>query len=131
MALPFKSNCEMNGTKVLVDTNVFINLGSGNRNVDNKLFGNTLYYSVITEIELLGFHGITEFEKSFFTEVLSECIALEVSYSIRITTIDLRRKYKLKTPDAILAASALELKIPLLTTDKDFNKIKELNVIII
>jgi predicted nucleic acid-binding protein len=121
----------MNGTKVLVDTNVFINLGSGNKNVDEKLFGKTLYYSIITEIELLGFHAITEFEKSFFTDVLSECIALEISYSIRIAAIDLRRKYKLKTPDAIIAASAIELKIPLLTTDKDFNKIKELNVIII
>lgn len=121
----------MNGTKVLVDTNVFINLGSGNKNVDKNLLGNTLYYSIITEIELLGFHGITENEKIFFTDVLSECIALEVSYSIRISAIELRRKYKLKTPDAIIAASAMELKIPLLTTDTDFKKVKELNVIII
>lgn len=121
----------MNGIKVLVDTNVFINLGSGNGKVDEKLADNTLYYSVITEIELLGYHGITKYEKFFFTEVLSECIVLEISYSIRITAIELRRKYKLKTPDAIIAASAIELKIPLLTTDKDFIKIKELTLILI
>lgn len=121
----------MNGTKLLVDTNIFINLGSGNKDVDVNLMDNTLYFSIITEIELLGYHAITESEKIFFAEVLSECIALEVSYSIRISAIELRRKYKLKTPDAIIAASAMELKIPLLTTDTDFKKIKELNVIII
>jgi predicted nucleic acid-binding protein len=121
----------MNGTKALVDTNVFINLGSGNSTVDAELINKTLYYSVITEIELLGFSGITKYESDFFTEVLSECISLEISYSIKVTAISLRRKYKLKTADAIIAASAIELNIPLITADKDFNKIKELNLVII
>jgi predicted nucleic acid-binding protein len=121
----------MNGSKILVDTNIFINLGSGNFNVDRELLGKTIYFSAITEIELLGFHGITEKERVFFTEVLSQCILLEIAYSIRIKAISLRQKYKLKTPDAIVAASALELQIPLLTSDKHFNKIKELDVILI
>jgi predicted nucleic acid-binding protein len=121
----------MSGTKALVDTNVFINLGSGNSSVDVELINKALYYSVITEVELLGFSGISKFETDFFAQVLSECIPLEISYSIRVAAISLRKKYKLKTPDAIIAASAIELNIPLITADKDFNKVKELNVIII
>ena len=121
----------MNGGKLFIDTNIFINIGSGNFNLDEKLTGKTLYYSVITEIELLGFHGISEYEKNFFAEILNQCILLDISYAIRIKAIDLRRRYKLKTPDAVIAASAIELNIPLLTADKGFNKIKELKLTIV
>jgi predicted nucleic acid-binding protein len=121
----------MSGSKILVDTNIFINLGSGNFNVDKEIKGKTVYFSAITEVELLGFHGITETERLFFTEILSQCILLDISYSIRVLAIKLRKKYKLKTPDAIIAASALELQIPLITSDKQFNKIKELDIFLI
>jgi len=46
-------------------------------------------------------------------------------------TIKLRRRYSLKLPDAIIAATALSLEIPLLTADKDFAKIKEIDCFIL
>jgi len=42
-------------------------------------------------------------------------------------TIHIRRKYKTKLPDAIIAASALENELTIFTRNiKDFNKIKGL-----
>jgi len=42
----------------------------------------------------------------------------------------LRRKYSLKTPDSIIAATALVQKVPLVTADKDFLRISEVEVIV-
>ncbi|MBO5690919.1 MAG: PIN domain-containing protein, partial [Spirochaetaceae bacterium] len=38
------------------------------------------------------------------------------------------RFYKIKLPDAIVAATAISYNVPLLTADKEFNKIKGLNL---
>ncbi len=38
--------------------------------------------------------------------------------------VDLRLRYKLKLPDAIIAATAAHLGIPLITADKSFAKLK-------
>ncbi len=40
--------------------------------------------------------------------------------------IEIRRKYYLKTPDSIIAATAIHQNFPLLTADTDFAKIEEL-----
>jgi predicted nucleic acid-binding protein len=45
-------------------------------------------------------------------------------------TIEFRKSRKLKLPDAIVAASSFYSKLPLLTADKTFIKIEELNVIV-
>ena len=43
----------------------------------------------------------------------------------------LKIKYKTKLPDALIAASAIMLGIPLLTFDKGFSKIKELDIVLL
>jgi len=47
------------------------------------------------------------------------------------TCIYIRNKYKIKIPDAIIAATAIEFNIPLLTSDQGFEKVKELDLIYI
>nr|WP_291371701.1 PIN domain-containing protein [Cyclobacterium sp.] len=44
-------------------------------------------------------------------------------------TIEIRRKSKLKIPDAIVAATAFYSKLPLLTADKQFRTVDELDLI--
>ena len=46
-------------------------------------------------------------------------------------TIQLKKKYSIKLPDAIIAASCLVYDIPLVTADKGFSKIKELDLVLI
>ena len=50
---------------------------------------------------------------------------------IKIVCIKIRQQYKLKVPDAIIAATAIVYKIPLISSDCDFEKIKEINLILI
>lgn len=42
-----------------------------------------------------------------------------------------RKHYKIKLPDAIIAATAIVNQIPLITADKVFEQIKELNLVLI
>lgn len=46
-------------------------------------------------------------------------------------TIQLKQKYKVKLPDAIIAATAIHYNIPFITADADFKIIKELDLIFI
>lgn len=121
----------MNGDALLVDTNVFINLGNGYSGLDEILQDKKIFISVITEIEVLGYSKITDTDTKFFSEIFGACNIVHVSEPVKIKTIELKRKYKLKTPDAIIAATAIVLDKPLLTFDKAFSKIDELNIFLL
>ena len=49
---------------------------------------------------------------------------------IKDLTIEIRKKAKLKLPDSIIAATAYYSKTPLLTSDKQFRQIEELEIIL-
>lgn len=46
-------------------------------------------------------------------------------------TIELRKKYSIKLPDAVIAATSLTFEIPLVTADKTFSTIDELDLILL
>jgi predicted nucleic acid-binding protein len=50
---------------------------------------------------------------------------------IKKIAIDLKQKYKLKLPDAIIAATAIHLELPFISSDADFKPIKELDLILL
>jgi predicted nucleic acid-binding protein len=50
---------------------------------------------------------------------------------IKKCAIMVRRKYGTKLPDAIVAATAIENSVPLITADKGFSKIKELKLVLL
>ncbi|MCK4640732.1 MAG: PIN domain-containing protein [Candidatus Marinimicrobia bacterium] len=60
---------------------------------------------------------------------MKETIIIDINESIKSHTIYLRTKYNLKLPDAIVAATARFLQIPLLTADRDFKKIIEIPIL--
>jgi len=83
------------------------------------------------QIELLGKPGITAKEQKEVKGVLEICMKVIHIEAINQITIQLRQIYKIKLPDALIAATALYKKIPLLTFDKGFTKIKEIDVILL
>lgn len=121
----------MNGVDLFVDTNVLINLAEGKSGVDQYLESNNLFVSVVSEIELLGWHKITTSQKNYFKSLLGDCSVIGITNPVKELSIQLKQKNKVKLPDAIIAASALHLDIPLLTFDKGFEKFKDLNLIVI
>jgi predicted nucleic acid-binding protein len=121
----------MNGeNRLLVDTNLLIFLLDGNPLAIKMLQGKMLYYSFVTEIELLGLYGITTTQKKFIEKFLTDLNKIGYSDKIEKTTIALKQKKKIKVPDAIIAATALVHDIPLITADKGFKSINELECIL-
>jgi len=121
----------MNGVELVVDTNVLINLAEGKPGLDQYLNGNRLYVSSITEIELLGWYKITKEQAAFFTLLLSDCKIVGLKSEVKKLAIDLKQKQKVRLPDAIIAATSLYLDLPLVTYDSGFEKIKNVNLILL
>ena len=120
----------MNGSKFLADTNVLLYVITGNAAV-LEYINEEFYISEITEIELLGNKGITDIQFKYRSKIIDNCTIVSLSEYIKRITIQLKQNYTLKISDAIIAATAIYLNIPLLTADKDFKKIKELDLILI
>ena len=117
----------MNGIDFVADTNALIYLLNGNSCMLPFLNKN-LAFSVISEMELLSFSGISEAEENNIKALLNDCEEISLLKDVKDKAIELRKKYKTKLPDAIVAASAIVNNLPLITADKGFNQIQELNL---
>jgi predicted nucleic acid-binding protein len=60
-------------------------------------------------------------------DFISNCFVIDLDGEIKRQTIQLRKRHKIKIPDAIIAASSLVKKLPLFTADKGFGKIPALD----
>lgn len=120
----------MNGIDYMADTNALIYLLSGNPCMKPYLSSH-IALSVISEMELLSFFGITPSEEERIRSLIQDCAVLFLTEDIKNKAIALRRAYKIKLPDAINAATAIENKLKLITADKGFERIRELNLLLI
>lgn len=119
----------MNGNNILLDTNIILYLLSGDQTIADFLNKNHVYVSFVTELELFGFVGLKQDEKLIIEGLLSDCTIIDINSEIKKGVIELRKSYKIKLPDAIIAATASSLNIPLMTSDKQLKKLNELNIL--
>lgn len=120
----------MNGNNILLDSNIVLYLLNGEQTLIPLLEEKQLYVSFITQLETLGYKGISEKESKKIKSFLNECIIIDVNPVIKDFTIKLRQEYSLKLPDSIIIATSLYLNAPLITADTDFKKVKELDLIL-
>jgi predicted nucleic acid-binding protein len=86
-------------------------------------------HSVITKIELLGFSQ-SESDEAQGRTLLSNLLEIPLTSEIAEQTIQLRKVYKIKLPDAVIAATALVGRLTLVSRNGgDFLKIPNLIVI--
>ena len=86
--------------------------------------------SVITKMELLGFNYKQMEEQLLMTQFTQASYMLNIDDEIVANTISLRKQFKIKLPDAIIAATAISHNLILLTHNTtDFTKIQKLTVI--
>jgi len=98
--------------------------------IDEQLYQNNAYISVITRIEILGYYQCTQLQYEIAESFIKHFQESALSEKVVQSCINLKRKYRIKLPDAMIAATALELNIPLATRNiSDFNKISELQLI--
>jgi predicted nucleic acid-binding protein len=119
----------MSGKEILVDTNIFLYLLKGNDTLENILQGKNIYVSFMTELELIGFKNMIAKEEKQIASLLNECLLISLNPLIKEQYVSIRRKYQLKLADAIIAATAIASGIPLITADKQFDTVKELQLL--
>jgi len=101
---------------VIFDTNVLIYLSKNVLDTDNVL-KHSPAISVITKIEALGFSFSNVEERILLRNICSELEIIPLTDLIAVETIQLRTDYRIKLADAIIYATALVLKKPLLTNN--------------
>jgi len=121
----------MNGIDYLIDTNILIYIIKGNPKVKYFSQSEVLAISYITEMEILGKHQICEFEKRSIREALDYCYIIEMDAQIKQYAINIKQNVKMKLPDAIIAATAIKYNLPLVTSDSDFKKVSNLDLVLI
>ncbi|QQR54441.1 PIN domain-containing protein [Candidatus Peregrinibacteria bacterium] len=114
----------------LLDSNVLIYLGHGNKKIARQLLRLKRPYffsSVITYFEIL--YGCkTLEEKKLVKQYANDLAILDLRKEIIEAALELKEKKKLKFKDLLIAATAQMEGLTLVTADKDFKKIKGLKV---
>ncbi len=119
----------MSGNKLFVDTNIILYLLSGDTTLATLLYEKDLYISFVTQLELLGFSQLTKKSEKTIKEFIDQCTVLDINNQIKQEVIRIRKAHSFKLPDCIIMASSIYLNIPIITTDKEFKKLKELNLL--
>jgi hypothetical protein len=86
------------------------------------------YLSVISEIEMLSYPAIAADEMLRVQQFLSQVTVIGIDEDIKNHTIMLRKKYRLKLPDAIVCASALSTNSLLLSNDTQLSRVTEISI---
>ncbi len=118
----------MNGDRFLLDTNIIIYILGGDKIIADYLSQKVLYASIISEIELLGSKSLSPKEEKQIKAFLQEFKIFSIDQSTKDLAIQLRKQYSLKIPDLIIAATSINLEIPLVTADSGFKRIAELQI---
>ena len=113
---------------ILSDTNVIIYLLDGDKAIAELFDENIISISFITELELLSARKYSQSQEVKIKEFIQELKIYEYNNLIKNACINLRQKYSLKLPDAIIAATALIYQLPLFTSDKQFSEINEIEI---
>lgn len=116
----------MSGPSVL-DTNVLLYLLDGEI-VSPTLSGDHLI-SVISEIEVLSHPELTSDVERSIRRLLAKMRVIGLTPRIRDVTVDLRRKHRLKLPDAVICATAVAENLELVTNDSRLTRIPEVRTV--
>jgi predicted nucleic acid-binding protein len=119
----------MTAERLLVDTNVLVYHLGGRSDATNALQYKEVHISFITEIELQSKAALTANDLKQIQAALTNYRISDINPSIKQLTAQLRRRHGLKLADAIVAATALHLGLPLLTADGGFERLnKEMDI---
>jgi len=119
----------------LLDNNVVINYLDASLPITgmqflNKIIDEEPIISIITKIETLGFNFKSWEEKNTMEFFIDNSHIININDYIVKTTITIRQNYRVKLPDAIIAATAIVYSLTLISRNsKDFKDIKGLNFI--
>ena len=112
-----------------MDSNVIIDyLGNKLPAKSNAIIDSLpIVISVITRMEIVGLYNGSQQQIKKLVSFCDKAMIYSITEEIILQTINIRQKYKIKLPDAIIAATALVFELTLITHNiADFKKIKGL-----
>lgn len=119
----------MSGSRYLLDTNAVIQLLKGNAEL-GTLVSNAdfLATSIIAELEYFAFSDLPESDVLLYRALKSRIRVFDVPSDDQIFThmvAEARKNFKLKLPDAIIAATARANGLAVLTADDHFKPLTD------
>ena len=120
--------------RYLLDTNILIE-AAGNTALavaalEQAVLSDWVGYSAITRLELFGYPDLTSDEEVVLLLLVGELEEVVVASSVIDRAIKIRKSIRIKVPDSIIAATALELDAVLMTrNESDFKAVDGLTII--
>ncbi len=119
----------------LLDTNIWIDAHAGKEDA-KRVFataritqGTWIGFSAMTRLETLGYSGLSPVDDTALRQLFAQFEELAILPSVIDEAIRIRRFHKIKSPDAIIAATALLQRAEIVTRNAtDFNKVNGLSV---
>jgi len=122
----------MSGNRLLLDTNILIYLSKREINLEDFASkDDVLYISVITLMEAKGYLFSNKKEEAIIDALCNNLIKVYLTDEVIETVITLRKKHKIKLPDAIILSTAIENDLKLITRNsKDFEAADPNNLVV-
>lgn len=102
-------------------------LSGHSMNLIADIFDKVPNISIVTQIEALSW--VNAEKEKIVEEFIGDSNIMPITQQIVEMCVRLRRNRNIKTPDAIIAATAIVHEMVLVTCDKDFSDIKYLKVL--
>lgn len=118
--------------KYLIDTNAVIDYLSNKLpgNASNMLDEEALEISVIIRMELLAWGNAESQQLSILEDFINSVVVWSLDEPVIIKGIEIRKNFRIKLPDAIIAATAVVHELTLVTRNvNDFKNITGLRLI--
>lgn len=125
----------MNGktNRYLLDTNAVVALLQGHTGLAQRLLdAQWVGISIITQLEFLAFPALSANDADYFQHFAQRVNVIGLmpyAATYLQTIVWVRQQYRLKLPDAIIAATALEYSATLVTADQQLQVVPELAVL--
>jgi len=121
---------------MLLDTNILVAYLNDDTSVVESVKnwfsqGTVLFVSAVSYAEVLALPEASSTDLDKMRDFLEYFVVIDVNKDVAETTALLKRKYKLRFPDAAIAATAYRTRVPLVTRDKQFRKVDEITVLAI
>jgi len=122
--------------RCLLDTNVWIDAHAGQADAGRvfaearKVKGAWLGFSSITKVEVLGYPKLSAADERTLRLLLAQFEEVPILSDVIEAAVRVRQQHNLKTPDAIIAATALVQGVELVTRNTaDFKRVTGLTVL--
>jgi hypothetical protein len=120
----------MSGERYLLDTNAIVCLLRGDQALHRRLRrAEWVGISILSQIEFLAFPNLSANDRGIFQQFTDSIDVVGLDRTERLLidrVVSLRAQYRLKLPDAIIAATAIERAAILITDDRQLQKLPAL-----